>query len=558
MKIYLKRLSYLLLSLTLLLGACDTEESFTITSPDPEFKLNIPGISSVFLNFSLPDNPAFTISWDNQLSKSSDYNVEMATDSDFTTPINLGSTDKNSFTMSVSEFNQAINNAGVTSFKDVAIYMRVKTGDLTSNNILLLVTTYPTNEPVINGVKDGDAFVLSLDNNDAVAITFDLTDPILNANLNLDIEYFIEAATPSTDFASPLEIANARNNNIIPITNSQLNAAAILSGIPVDTAGDLEIRVRSVITDKATGNVLERVGTPITINVTTYLTVLDLSTTWGIVGSAANNWGATPDLPLYKTDIDGVLVAYVNLLDGEYKFRENNDWGNNLGTGATAGSLSAGGGNIAVTAGSYKITVNLNDNTYTQESFSLGIVGGAYNEWGATPDFMLEYDPYSDVFRGMVTLIDGEMKFRMNNDWGTNWGDDGKDGTLDAGGANIVVTAGTYFATVDMNDLTYTLEPVTNVWGLVGGAYNEWGATPDAQFVRDWSKPFNDIWILIDVTLIDGEFKFRANNDWGVNYGDNGNDGTLEEGGANIVTTAGTYSFELDFTDPNAPTYKKL
>ena len=371
MKIYLKRLSYLLLSLTLLLGACDTEESFTITSPDPEFKLNIPGISSVFLNFSLPDNPAFTISWDNQLSKSSDYNVEMATDSDFTTPINLGSTDKNSFTMSVSEFNQAINNAGVTSFKDVAIYMRVKTGDLTSNNILLLVTTYPTNEPVINGVKDGDAFVLSLDNNDAVAITFDLTDPILNANLNLDIEYFIEAATPSTDFASPLEIANARNNNIIPITNSQLNAAAILSGIPVDTAGDLEIRVRSVITDKATGNVLERVGTPITINVTTYLTVLDLSTTWGIVGSAANNWGATPDLPLYKTDIDGVLVAYVNLLDGEYKFRENNDWGNNLGTGATAGSLSAGGGNIAVTAGSYKITVNLNDNTYTQESFSL-------------------------------------------------------------------------------------------------------------------------------------------------------------------------------------------
>ena len=558
MKIYLKRLSYLLLSLTLLLGACDTEESFTITSPDPEFKLNIPGISSVFLNFSLPDNPAFTISWDNQISESSDYNVEMATDSEFTTPISLGSTDKNSFTMSVTEFNQAINNAGVTSFKDVAIYMRVKTGDLTSNNILLLVTTYPTNEPVINGVKDGDAFVLSLDNNDAVAITFELTDPILDANLNLDIEYFIEAATPSTDFASPIEITKAKNNNILPITNSQLNSAAILSGIPVDTAGDLEIRVRSVITDKATGNVLERVGTPITINVTTYLTVLDLSTTWGIVGSAANDWGATPDLPLYKTDVDGVLVAYVNLLDGEYKFRENNDWGNNLGSGATAGSLSAGGGNIAVTAGSYKITVNLNDNTYTQESFSLGIVGGAYNNWGATPDFMLEYDPYSDVFRGMVTLIDGEMKFRMNNDWGTNWGDDGKDGTLDAGGANILVTAGTYFATVDMNDLTYTLEPVTNVWGLVGGAYNNWGATPDAQFVRDWSKPFNDIWVLRDVTLIDGEFKFRANNDWGVNYGDNGNDGTLEDGGANIVATAGTYSFELDFTDPNAPTYKKL
>ncbi|PWG04980.1 SusE domain-containing protein [Polaribacter aquimarinus] len=558
MKIYLKRFSFLLLSLTLLLGACETEESFTITSPDPEFKLNTPGISSVFLNFSLPDNPAFTISWDDQIGSGTDYTVEMATEATFASPVALGTSQASSFSMSVKDFNEAINNAGITTFKDVAIYMRVKTSNATSNEILLLVTTYPTKEPEIDGIKEGDAFVLSLDNNDAVALTFNLNDPILDSSLNIDIEYIIEAAAPNTDFATPIEIVKSKNNGTISITNSQLNAAAIQSGIAVDTAGDLEIRVRSIITDKTTQQTLERIGTPIKINVTTYLTVLDLSTSWGIVGSAANDWGATPDLPLYKTDVDGVLVAYVNLTDGEYKFRENNDWGNNLGTGGSAGSLSSGGGNIAVTAGSYKITLDLNNNTYTQENFSLGIVGGAYNDWGASPDFMLEYDPYSDVFRGMVTLIDGEMKFRMNNDWGTNWGDDGKDGTLDPGGANIVVTAGTYFATVDMNDLTYTLEPVTNVWGLVGGAYNNWGATPDAQFKRDWSKPFNDIWILKDVTLIDGEFKFRANNDWGVNYGDDGNDGTLEAGGANIVTTAGTYSFELDFSDPNAPTYKKI
>jgi hypothetical protein len=154
-----------------------------------------------------------------------------------------------------------------------------------------------------------------------------------------------------------------------------------------------------------------------------------------------------------------------------------------------------------------------------------------------------------------VTLIDGEMKFRMNNDWGTNWGDDGADGTLEEGGANIVVTAGIYIATVNMNDLSYSLEPITNVWGLVGGAYNNWGASPDAQFKRDWSRPFDDIWILNDVTLIDGEYKFRSNNDWGTNYGDDGSDGTLENGGANIVAVAGTYSFVLDFSDPANPTY---
>ena len=55
--------------------------------------------------------------------------------------------------------------------------------------------------------------------------------------------------------------------------------------------------------------------------------------------------------------------------------------------------------------------------------------------------------------------------------------------------------------------------------------------------------------------FLDGEIKFRANNDWGVNYGDNGGDGTLELNGGNIPSTAGTYNIELDFSDPNNPTW---
>jgi len=558
MKIYLKKLSYLILSLTLLLGACEVEESLTITTPDPEFTLDTPGISSVFLNFSLPDNPAFTISWKDEISSGSDYTVEMATDSEFTTPITLGNTTNSNFSMTVQDFNQAITDAGVTSFRDVAIYMRVKTATNTTNSILFLVTTYPVNAPTITGVQDGDSFVLSLANNDAVALTMGWDDPILNSTLNVDVEYIVEADLPANNFSNAVEVIKVTNSNSISLTNSQLNSAAISAGIPVDSTGDLALRVRAKITDTNTNSVLERISTEVKISVTTYLTVLDLSTTWGVVGSAANNWGATPDLPFWKTDTDGVLVAYVNLIDGEIKFRENNDWANNYGSdSSTGGTITQGGGNITVTAGSYKITLNFNDNTYAIENFSLGIVGSGYNNWGATPDFMLEYDQYSDVFRGIVTLLDGEIKFRMNNDWGTNWGDDGADGTMELNGANIASTAGIYIVTVDMNDLTYTFEKIDYVWGLVGGAYNNWGNSPDAQFKRDWSKPFNEVWILENVTLIDGEYKFRANNDWGVNYGDNGGDGVLELDGANLLTTAGTYTFTLDFSDPNAPTYTK-
>jgi hypothetical protein len=562
MKKYIKNLSYLFLSLTLLLGSCEVEESLTITSPDAAFTLNTPGISTVFLNFALPNNPAFTVTWKDQLNSGVDYTVEMATDLEFTTPITLGTTANSNFSMTVDAFNSTINNAGITNFSDIAIYMRVRAADKLTNTILLLVTTYPVDAPTFISVADGDTFVLSIDNNDALAVTVAWNDPILDSSLSVDIDYVLEMATPGTDFATPIEAGNVKNMNSITLTNAQLNGIAIQTGIAVDTAGDLEVRLRSTITDAASGSVLERTSTTITINVTTYLTVLDLSTTWGIVGSGYNNWGATLDAPFYTTDVAGVIVAYANLVDGEIKFRENNDWASNYGSddasttnGVTSGSLS--GANIAVTAGSYKVTMDLNNLTFSMENFSIGIVGGAYNNWGATPDFMLEYDQYSDVFRGLVTLIDGEMKFRMNNDWGTNYGDDGADGTLELNGSNIVVTAGTYFATLNMNDLTYTLEAVTHVWGLVGGAYNNWGATADAQFKRDWSKPFNDVWILENVTLIDGEYKFRSNNDWGTNYGDDGDDGILELNGSNLVTTAGTYSFSLDFSDPNAPTYTK-
>ncbi|PQV51307.1 SusE-like outer membrane protein [Jejuia pallidilutea] len=557
MKSIINKIGFLFLAVTIMFTSCETEETLNITTPDAAFVLNTPGISTVFLNFALPDNPAFTISWNDEVTGSSSYTVEMANDIDFTSTITLGTTEANNFSMSVSEFNNALTSTGNTQFKDIPVYMRVLAGNQISNSILILATTYPVNAPEITSPSNGDSFALSIDNNDMVATTVEWNDPILESSLNMDITYTIEVALAGTDFAAPVKATEVTNTNTVSWTNAQLNAAAIQSGIEADTTGDIDIRVVATIVDNASGTVLERTTEAITISVTTYATALDLSTTWGIIGSAANDWGATPDLPFFKTDTDGVLVAYVNLIDGEIKFRENMAWDNNYGDNGADGTLEQDGANIAVTAGSYKITMNLNDLTYTIEPFSLGIVGGAYNEWGATPDFMLEYDQYSDVFRGIVTLIDGEMKFRLNNDWGTNWGDDGNDGTLDAAGANIVVTAGIYIATVNLNDLTYTLEPIDYVWGLVGGAYNDWGATPDAQFTRDWSRPFDDIWILNDVTLIDGEYKFRANNAWDVDYGDNGGDGTLEPGGANIVTTAGTYSFVLDFSDPANPTYTK-
>ncbi len=285
---------------------------------------------------------------------------------------------------------------------------------------------------------------------------------------------------------------------------------------------------------------------------TTYLDVLDLSTIWGVVGSATTNGWNGPDMPFYQTSDPNVIVAYVTLTDGEIKFRSNNAWDLNYGDDGLDGTLDQNGANIPVSAGTYKITFNTAALTYTIEAYSWGLVGSATpNGWGG-PDLPFEYDSYSDTWKAVVTLADGEIKIRFNNDWTLNYGDDGADGTLESGGANIAVTAGNYLVTFDLNALQYTIEPI-DIWGVVGSAApNGWGG-PDVRFTPDYST--DGVWVLNGVTLTTGEIKFRTNDAWDYNFGDDGADGTLEQNGANIAVTAGTYNIVLDFSDPNAPTY---
>ena len=276
--------------------------------------------------------------------------------------------------------------------------------------------------------------------------------------------------------------------------------------------------------------------------------------TWGVVGSGYNNWGAFADGKFYTTPVPGVIVSYVNLVDGEIKFRENNQWGGDVGDANLDGILDADdGNNIAVTAGDYKITIDTNDNSYAIEPFSWGIVGSGFNDWGATPDAKMYYDHTTDTFKVGVQLLDGEIKFRMNNTWGGDLGDANLDGVLDADADNnIATTAGHYLVTVNLNDMSYSIEPATNVWGAVGSGYNDWGATPDASLTE--LQP--GVFYAENVTMIDGEIKFRMNNDWGGDYGDADLDGILDQDdGNNITVTAGNYVISIDFNDAAGPVY---
>ena len=140
----------------------------------------------------------------------------------------------------------------------------------------------------------------------------------------------------------------------------------------------------------------------------------------------------------------------------------------------------------------------------------------------------------------------GEFKFTEGPNWDKNWGDNGGDGILDAGGANLkVADAGYYKISVNLNDRTYKVTK-TN-WGIIGSATpTGWDSDTKMEF-----DPVTKTWIS-EIDLKAGEIKFRANSGWDINYGDNGANGTLDAGGANIaIPAAGSYKITMKLETPD-------
>ena len=222
---------------------------------------------------------------------------------------------------------------------------------------------------------------------------------------------------------------------------------------------------------------------------------------------------------------------------------------------AYAGTSSSGANQSSTVSKTASMNIEVLENVGACTDAALsnwGLVGSAVNGWGGTNrgfaagnDVPFLSNGQDGMFRAVATLYDGEFKIREDNAWGLNYGDNGADGTLEQNGANITISAGHYIIDFDAVNFTITITPAGTVWGVVGSAtLNGWGAAEDVKLMPD---PCNDgVYIMKNVVLIDGEIKFRQDDAWGVNVGDNGADGTYEANGANIAVTAGTYDMTLD------------
>ena len=191
-------------------------------------------------------------------------------------------------------------------------------------------------------------------------------------------------------------------------------------------------------------------------------------------------------------------------------------------------------------AGTWIVTLDMNNLTYTVGKPVLYMAGDA-NGW-ATNDYLAGEDGVH--FTGFMYLNQNGFKFCTQPEWkGTNYGAN-FDTAPDAANITMTEAAGYYKVDVDLDSKSYALTPITTI-GIIGSASpNGWDSDVDMTYV-----PYNaetkelGYWEAKDITLASGEIKFRANDDWAINWGGDAN--ALTQGGDNISVDAGTYDIKL-------------
>jgi len=375
---------------------------------------------------------------------------------------------------------------------------------------------------------------------------------------------FILEASDTEAFTQVVELPSTSDQNSAFVTAATLNEATKSLYGKAPEARELYLRMAAFIRE---GSSAVRIPGEVVLGPITVTPVAPVIETEYYLVGAINGWDIA-NLEAYQFSHSGkdvyedpIFTILVNNLQGEFKIvpkssKEAASWDGVLGTyDATAleGELKADGGNLKVDEpGWVKITLNMMEYTYTIEiigEMNLTLyVPGAHQGWNPAEAPTLYSRNFDFRYSGYVYFGEPntEFKFTAQPAWeGTNYGDGG-DGMLsdDGGAGNLVVSEpGMYKIDVDLTANSYTMTKTE--WGLIGDA-TEGGWDNSTPMTYD---PATGLWS-VTTTLVDGAFKFRANNSWDINLG--GDLNNLSYGGDNIPATGGTYTITLDLSDPAA------
>lgn len=261
-----------------------------------------------------------------------------------------------------------------------------------------------------------------------------------------------------------------------------------------------------------------------------------------------SNGGADP----YENSIFTVMIPG-DKVTGDIEFKVTpksglgGDWSKCLTASDTEGIFATNnaGGNLKVAyvkgAKFYRIQFDLMNQTWSGAGLSFGDYFyeiGNESGWGTSHALA---GPANDGKYKGYYYLNGEFKFKPNAD---NWDDDLEyvsgtttSGTLtDAGGPNCPDPGeGFYEIFLDAGALNYTLTKIESV-SMIGG-FNEWASDLEMTYNAE-----EGCWE-VTTDQVSGEYKFRANHDWAINWG--GDVNGLTQDGANLSIDGGSHTFKL-------------
>ncbi|MGB8191442.1 MAG: SusE domain-containing protein [Chitinophagaceae bacterium] len=278
------------------------------------------------------------------------------------------------------------------------------------------------------------------------------------------VRYTLQIAKGGTNFAAPKEISMGAAR-LFKYTGEELNQLALIQGLAPNSAGQLDVRVKSSISDSIPAIYSNKV----TISVTPYQVIINYPSLW--VPGDYQGWDPATAPKISSRAANGIYEGYVNIPGGTLQFKYTSDpdwnhtiygWASSTTTGNdVSGTFNTTGGNLFVpTTGYHLLRANTNNNTWSATKITSWSLIGDFNNWAA--DVPMTYNTTTKTWTATINpAAAGGFKFRANNDWAINYGDTGADLILDLNGANIAITPGSHVITLNLSipgNYTYSIQ----------------------------------------------------------------------------------------------------
>ncbi len=319
--------------------------------------------------------------------------------------------------------------------------------------------------PVLSGISADEEFVLVKDTTDVDSLKAKWVDLVwteADYGQTLATKYTVQIDKAGNEFENAFEF-NAASNTELSVLVEEVNTKMFNMGdnyYPPLVEANVEIRVKAEVS--------EYVSTLYSDVIPFYITPYDAGKPKLYVTGTHQliDWDFSSAPTLYSINEDEEYVGYIYLTEnGEYLLNKNPDtyWG----AGASAGTIAVDGPVLTnVDSGMYWMVVDTLAETISTELRNWGLIGSS-TPGGWDSDTDLTYDIEAGKLKVTLDLTqsgdlaDTGIKFRANNAWDLNLGDDEGDGILEEGGKNIAVPeTGNYTVYLDLSNperLTYEL-----------------------------------------------------------------------------------------------------